>query len=38
MLKDCRCIGEAEGHDRVFKMALACVGCCLPFITGTNPE
>jgi hypothetical protein len=38
MLKDYRSIGEAEGHDRVFEMALACVKSCLPFITGTNPE
>jgi hypothetical protein len=38
MLKDYGCIGEAERHDRVFKMAIACAERYLPFITGTNPE
>ncbi len=33
-----RGISEAEGHDRVFEMAVACAESCLPFITGTNPE
>ncbi len=38
MLKDCRCIGEAEGHDRVFEVVVACAESCLPFITEANPE
>ncbi len=38
MLKDCGCIGEAEGHDRVFEVAVTCAKSCLPFSTGTNPE
>jgi hypothetical protein len=38
MLKDCGCIGEAKGHDRVFEVAVACAKSYLPFITGANPE
>ncbi len=38
MLKDCGSVGEAEGHDRVFEVAVACAERCLPLITGANPE
>jgi hypothetical protein len=38
MLKDYGCVGEAEGHDCVFEMAVACAEGCLPLITGANPE
>jgi hypothetical protein len=38
MLKDCGCISEAEGHDRVFEVAVTCAKGCLPLITGVNPE
>jgi hypothetical protein len=38
MLKDSGCIGEAEGHDRVFEMAVACAKSCFPFITEMNPK
>jgi hypothetical protein len=38
MLKDCGCIGEAEGHDCVFEVVVACAENCLPFITEANPE
>ncbi len=38
MLKDCGCVGEAEGHDRVFEVAVACAEGYLPLITGANPE
>jgi len=38
MLKDCGCIGEAEGHDRVFEVAVVYAEGCLPLITGANPE
>ncbi len=38
MLKDCECVAEVEGHDRVFKVAVACAEGCLPLITRANPE
>ncbi len=38
MLKDCRCVGEAEGHEHVFEVAVACAEGCFPLITGTNPK
>ncbi len=38
MLKDCGCVGEAEGHDRVFEVAVVCAKGCLPLITGVNHE
>jgi hypothetical protein len=38
MLKDYGCIGEVEGHDRVFEVVVARAEGCLPFITGANPE
>ncbi len=36
MLKDCGCIGEAKGHDRVFEVAIVCAEIYLPFITRAN--
>ncbi len=38
MLKDCECVGEVEGHDSVFEVAVACAEGCLPLITRVNPE
>ncbi len=38
MLKDCRCVGEAEGHGRVFEVAVACAEGYLPLITRANLE
>jgi len=38
VLKDCGCVGEAEGHDYVFEVAVACAEGCLPLITRANPE
>jgi len=38
MLKDCGCVGEAEGHDHVFEVAVTCVAGYLPLITRANPK
>ncbi len=38
MLKDYECVGEAEGHDHVFEVVVACVEGCLPLITRANLE
>jgi hypothetical protein len=38
VLKDYECVGEAEGHDRVFEVAIVCAEGCFPLITRANPE
>jgi len=38
VLKDCECVGEAEGHNRLLEVAVACVESCLPLIIEANPE
>ncbi len=38
MLKDCECVGEAEMHDCVFEVVVACAEGCLPLIIRANPE
>jgi hypothetical protein len=38
VLKDCGCVNEAEGHDRVFEVAVSCAKGCLPLITRANLE